>query len=267
MMMLLSHLNRTTTTLPLTIQQRDSYHRHGIVIAAAEVIRSRMISRPQSSSNAASSTSSSSSVSVEQHRNVLFITLDRPKALNTLTLETCNSMIDLLRDINRGPAVTRLVSSDAVGKEGSHVGLFILKGSGSKAFCAGGDVKSIWQELYGPSAATAVGSWQDRARLATRGTLATDFFLKEYQMNYMLSRSAVPQLSLWDGIVMGGGVGISIYGDFRVATEKTVFAMPETAIGLIPDIGGGWWLPRLANGVGLYLGEGCAVLYVSAVSE
>jgi len=262
MMMMLSHLNRTTTALPFTIQQRGSYHRHGIVIAAAEAIRSRMISRPQSSSNAASSTSLSSSLSVEQHRNVLSITLNRPKALNTLTLETCNSMIDLLRDINRGPAVTRLVSS-----EESHVGLFILKGSGSKAFCAGGDVKSIWQELYGPSAATAVGSWQDRARLATRGTLATDFFLKEYQMNYMLSRSAVPQLSLWDGIVMGGGVGISIYGDFRVATEKTVFAMPETAIGLIPDIGGGWWLPRLANGVGLYLGQGCAVLYVSAVSE
>ena len=265
--------SRTTIALPFAIQQHgSSHHRHGVVLAAVEGIKSkRMISRIQFSSS--SSSSSSSSLLVEQHHNVLSITLNRPKALNTLTLETCNSMIDLLRDINRlhppqrssgGPAVThRLVrSSDApmsyVEKEGSHVGLFILKGSGSKAFCAGGDVKSIWQELYGPSSsasAGAVGSWQDRARLATRGTLATDFFLQEYQMNYMLSRSVVPQLSLWDGIVMGGGVGISIYGDFRVATEKTVFAMPETAIGLIPDIGGGWWLPRLPNGIGLYLGE------------
>lgn len=246
--------------LPFAIQQHgSSYHRHGIVLAAVEGIKSkRMISRIQFSSS--SSSSSSSSLLVEQHHNVLSITLNRPKALNTLTLETCNSMIDLLWDINRlhPPQRNSGGSMSYVGKEGSHVGLFILKGSGSKAFCAGGDVKSIWQELYGPSSsasAGAVGSWQDRARLATRGTLATDFFLQEYQMNYMLSRSVVPQLSLWDGIVMGGGVGISIYGDFRVATEKTVFAMPETAIGLIPDIGGGWWLPRLPNGIGLYLGE------------
>jgi len=178
-------------------------------------------------------------------------------------------MIELLWDINQHHpqsnfAATHLISSymskRQVRKEGYHVGLFILKGSGNKAFCAGGDVKSIWQEMYGPATSASTTSlseasaWQDRARLAARGTLATDFFLREYQMNYYLSRSAVPQISLWDGIVMGGGVGISIYGDFRIATEKTVFAMPETAIGLIPDIGGSWWLPRLDNGVGLYLG-------------
>jgi enoyl-CoA hydratase/carnithine racemase len=86
----------------------------------------------------------------------------------------------------------------------------------------------------------------------------TDFFRDEYIMNYMLAESLAPQVSIWDGFVMGGGVGISIFGEFRVATEKAVFAMPETAIGLFPDVGGSSWLPHLKDGVGAYVGmTGC----------
>jgi hypothetical protein len=107
------------------------------------------------------------------------------------------------------------------------------------------------------------------------GLLHTDFFRREYTMNFLLGTSAAPQVSIWDGIVMGGGVGISVLGDFRVATEKSLFAMPETgcflvsvisvchcilfcfltAIGLFPDVGSSAWLPHLANGYGAAIGE------------
>jgi enoyl-CoA hydratase/carnithine racemase len=88
--------------------------------------------------------------------------------------------------------------------------------------------------------------------------MSTDFFKEEYEMNYMLGTSPIPQVSIWNGIVMGGGVGISVLGDFRVATEKTMFAMPETAIGLFPDVGSSAWLPHLHPGVGEYIGlTGC----------
>lgn len=103
----------------------------------------------------------------------------------------------------------------------------IVKGAGGKAFCAGGDVKSIWQEIVSlhPQAVPADDSYIGTGR---PGKLASDFFRAEYQMNYIIGTSLVSQVSLWDGIVMGGGVGVSVLGDYRVATEKTLFAMPET---------------------------------------
>ena len=96
-----------------------------------------------------------------------------------------------------------------------------MKGAGGKAFCAGGDVKTIWQELKDLPAGTEIGAGQ-------AGVMHSDFFRDEYIMNYMLAESTAPQVAIWDGFVMGGGVGVSIFGEFRVATEKTVFAMPET---------------------------------------
>ena len=73
-------------------------------------------------------------------------------------------------------------------------------------------------------------------------------------MNYLLGTSKIPQVSLWNGIVMGGGVGVSVLGEFRIATENTMFAMPETSIGLFPDVGSSGWLPHLKNGFGIYIG-------------
>lgn len=142
-----------------------------------------------------------------QEGKCLIVELNRPKALNALSLEMCLEMSSLL--------------GSQINSRSSSVGAFIMKGVGGKAFCAGGDVKSIWQELMdnGPPSDETIGR---------RGLLHSDFFRDEYTMDFLLGTSLRPQISLWDGIVMGGGVGISMLGAFRVATEKTMFAMPET---------------------------------------
>jgi len=122
-------------------------------------------------------------------------------------------------------------------------------GKSKPAFCAGGDVKAVYL-----------------AGLAGDKALTADFFREEYQLNYQIATQPphMPQVSIWDGVVMGGGVGLSVHGKYRVATENTLFAMPECKIGLIPDVGGTWWIPRLklysqwqnksvVGGVGNYL--------------
>ena len=89
-----------------------------------------------------------------------------------------------------------------------------------------------------------------------RGLLTADFFREEYQMNHTLAtqdHDNMPQVSIWDGVVMGGGVGLSLHGKYRVCTENTLFAKPETAIGLFPDVGGMWWLSRMKGGLGNYI--------------
>merc|ERR1712000_762184 len=104
----------------------------------------------------------------------------------------------------------------------------LIQNSNGKAFCAGGDVVAITE-------AGKNGNIE----------LGKDFFSTEYKLDYALATFPVPLISIIDGICMGGGVGISVHGTFRVATEKTMFAMPETGIGLFPDVGGGHFLPRM----------------------
>ena len=147
-------------------------------------------------------------------------TLNSPKTMNALTL----GMVQLLRPL----ALERDASA------------LLLRGAGGRAFCAGGDVRRIH---------------------SLRGNLPSqlEFFREEYLTDFALARHArtcVPHVALWDGVVMGGGVGVSIHAPFRVASERTLFAMPETAIGIFPDVGGSYVLPRLALGPwwGLYLG-------------
>ena len=141
----------------------------------------------------------------------IVLNLNRPKALNSLDNEMCDDISNKILSWH----------------ENELPNVFIVKGNGGKSFCAGGDVKSIANKLEQPN------------------KNAENFFRSEYKMNYLLGTSKVPQVSLWDGIVMGGGVGLSVYGKFRIATEKSLFAMPECAIGIFPDVGASWFLPRL----------------------
>jgi enoyl-CoA hydratase len=117
----------------------------------------------------------------------------------------------------------------------------VIEGEGERAFCAGGDVRAVWE-------AGKAGHVPGQP-----GRLTADFFREEYRLNHLIHHYPKPYIALIDGITMGGGVGLSIHGAVRVATERTLFAMPETAIGLFPDVGGSWFLPRLPGGIGLYL--------------
>ena len=161
-----------------------------------------------------------SSLLWQRSGQLLRLTLNRVKALNSLDTDMC-------ADIKKNLAQWRVVDSPPA--------VFMVKGTSGKAFCAGGDVKTIWQSLVK----------ENTGIQTTTNTEAVKFFSNEYEMNYLLGTSPVPQVSIWDGIVMGGGVGLSVLGDFRVATEKTLFAMPECAIGIFPDVGASWWLTRL----------------------
>ncbi|XP_060524634.1 3-hydroxyisobutyryl-CoA hydrolase, mitochondrial [Cylas formicarius] len=145
------------------------------------------------------------------------LVLNRPKALNSLNL----SMLDKIY-----PALVKWEKEKK---------LVVIKGAGEKAFCAGGDVKAVAESAF------------------KGGKLGQEFFRKEYINNGLIGAYKIPYVALIDGIVMGGGVGLSVHGRYRVATEKTLFAMPETQIGLFPDVGGSYFLPRLSGRLGWYL--------------
>uniref|UniRef100_A0A8D3BPU6 3-hydroxyisobutyryl-CoA hydrolase n=1 Tax=Scophthalmus maximus TaxID=52904 RepID=A0A8D3BPU6_SCOMX len=147
------------------------------------------------------------------------ITLNRPKVLNALNLTMIRQIYPQLRKWEND----------------NDTDIVIIKGDGGKAFCAGGDIRAV----------TEAGKVGD--------SLAQDFFREEYILNDAIGSCRKPYIALIDGITMGGGVGLSVHGRFRVATEKTLFAMPETAIGLFPDVGGGYFLPRLRGRLGLFL--------------
>ncbi|BDA46941.1 3-hydroxyisobutyryl-CoA hydrolase, mitochondrial [Coccomyxa sp. Obi] len=147
--------------------------------------------------------------------------LNRPKSLNALNEPMCKTLHQLYNDWDASPDVHAI----------------LVKGAGGKAFCAGGDVKGMVQYI-----------------LAGQRNKAISFFREEYSLNHKLGTLQTPHIALIDGIVMGGGAGISIHGPFRVATERTVFAMPECGIGLFPDVGASYFLPRLPGQLGTYLG-------------
>ncbi|MBX9635737.1 MAG: enoyl-CoA hydratase/isomerase family protein, partial [Magnetospirillum sp.] len=117
------------------------------------------------------------------------------------------------------------------------IGAVLLEGAGDRAFCAGGDIRAVWD---------ARGRGDD--------ALNRQLFRDEYCLDRFIHHYPKPIVSLLDGIVMGGGAGISINGGFRVATERSIFAMPETAIGFFPDVGASYFLSRCPGAIGLYLG-------------
>ncbi|XP_027199518.2 3-hydroxyisobutyryl-CoA hydrolase [Dermatophagoides pteronyssinus] len=166
-----------------------------------------------------SSSTSADEVLFETKGDKALITLNRPKALNSLSL----NMVRLI--------YPQLVKWDSDPK----IRLIIIKSNMEKAFCAGGDVREIAEK--GPNS-----------------ELSRDFFREEYTLNHKISVLGVPYISLINGICMGGGVGVSIHGPFRVATENTIVAMPETQIGFFCDVGGSYFLPRISGKLGIYLG-------------
>ncbi|MEM6857548.1 MAG: enoyl-CoA hydratase/isomerase family protein [Pseudomonadota bacterium] len=149
------------------------------------------------------------------------ITLNRTKALHALTLEMCHAMT---------AALTEWADDDEV------QAVIIDHAEGSRGFCAGGDIAML-----------------RNSALNDGGVSGRKFFHAEYQLNHQLFTYEKPVVAFMDGITMGGGVGISMPAKFRVATENTRFAMPETGIGLFPDVGGGWYLSRLGGRLGQFL--------------
>jgi enoyl-CoA hydratase len=149
-----------------------------------------------------------------------FISLNRPSALNALTLPMVHAMTAALRAWADDAAVKCVVIDHADGR----------------GFCAGGDIAFLRNSAINDG-----------------GVSGRKFFHDEYQLNHLLFTFPKPVVAFMDGITMGGGVGISQPARFRVATENTKFAMPETGIGLFPDVGGGWYLSRLEGRMGQYL--------------
>ena len=147
------------------------------------------------------------------------IRLNRPKALHALNTGMCVAMAAALEEWRGDPAVEAVLIDHAEGR----------------GFCAGGDIRMVAESGKGDGAA------------------ARRFFFEEYRMNHALFTYAKPVVAVMDGITMGGGVGISLPAKVRIATENTKFAMPETGIGLFPDVGGGWYLSRLPGRMGQYL--------------
>ena len=144
--------------------------------------------------------------------NLGHITLNRPKALNALTLDMCVE-------------ITRLMT---LWEKDANIGAVLIDGAGERAFCAGGDVILLHDSGK---------AGDDRGET---------FWRVEYALNELIHRYSKPYITLIDGFVMGGGVGLSVHGAHRVAGDHTLFAMPETGIGYFPDVGGTYFLPRLS---------------------
>ncbi len=155
---------------------------------------------------------------VEGHAGI--ISLNKPATLHALTLDMVHAMTEVLLHWQKSREVKCVIIDHAEGR----------------GFCAGGDINFL----------------RDSA-LNDDGKSGRKFFHDEYQLNHLLFTYPKPVIAFMDGIVMGGGVGISQPARYRVATENTRFAMPETGIGLFPDVGGGWYLSRLEGRVGVFL--------------
>ncbi|KAI6234994.1 Crotonase domain containing protein [Aphelenchoides besseyi] len=180
-----------------------------------------LISRPTFGkiSRMYSSATSSDEVLLKWKNQKLIITLNRPKALNALNIPMVKTIYGALKEVVDNKAAD----------------LVIIKSNNEKAFCAGGDVVAVSKSGQ------------------TNGNVHKEFFFTEYIVNNMIGTLNVPYVALIHGITMGGGCGLSINGRFRVATEKTMLAMPETALGLFPDVGATHFLSRLNHNLGQFL--------------
>ena len=163
---------------------------------------------------------SAAGASAERRGAAGVILLDRPQALNALTLPMVRVIAGALDAFERDAQIERVVIASA----------------GGRAFCAGGDIRLLYEQGQAGGHAAQLGFWRE-----------------EYRLNRRIKRYAKPIVALIDGIVMGGGVGLSAHASHRVASERTLFAMPEVAIGFFPDVGATYVLPRLAGRIGAFL--------------
>ncbi|MCU0882846.1 MAG: enoyl-CoA hydratase/isomerase family protein [Hyphomonadaceae bacterium] len=161
-----------------------------------------------------------SPVIVQQDGALGRLSLNRPEALHALNLEMVTIMTEALLAWMHDPSIGAVLIDHA---------------HGTRGFCAGGDIRMLARSGAGD------------------GAQARAFFHAEYQLNHLSHVYPKPVVALMDGVTMGGGVGISVHNLFRIATDATTFAMPETGIGLFPDVGGGWFLPRLPGAIGTWL--------------
>ncbi|MFL6791798.1 MAG: enoyl-CoA hydratase/isomerase family protein [Bradyrhizobium sp.] len=148
------------------------------------------------------------------------IRLNRPKAINAVTLE-------MFRDIDK--ALDRFETDPAVA-------VILLEGAGERGLCAGGDIRALWESSK------------------VRGDLGKTLWREEYILNARIAKFAKPYIAFMDGIVMGGGVGLSAHSSHRVVTERTKLAMPEVGLGFFPDVGGTWLLSHAPGEIGTYFG-------------
>jgi enoyl-CoA hydratase len=159
-------------------------------------------------------------VLIERRGRGGFIALNRPKALNALNLGMVRAIAGALDDFERDAAIRRVV----------------VTGVGGRAFCAGGDIRLLYEQGRAGDHESQLAFWRE-----------------EYQLNRRIKAYPKPYVSLIDGVVMGGGVGLSLHGAHIVASERISFAMPEVLIGFFPDVGAMWPLARLGRGMGAYL--------------
>lgn len=157
----------------------------------------------------------------ERRGPLALITLNRPRSLNALTLAMMKALDPRLDEWESAPTVQAVV----------------IQGAGERAFCAGGDIRALYD-----------------SRGRGNRTYTSAFYREEYAQNRRIFRFKKPYVALIDGVTMGGGVGVSVHGSHRVVTERTLFAMPETGIGMFPDVGGTYFLPRLPGELGMFLG-------------
>lgn len=159
-------------------------------------------------------------VIVRREGNAGIIRLNRPKAINALTLEMTRVIAAALDRFETDPAIA----------------LVLLEGAGERGLCAGGDIRGLYES-----------SWAG-------GDLGKIFWREEYVVNARIAKFPKPYVGFMDGLVMGGGVGLSAHGRHRVVTEKTRLAMPEAGLGFFPDVGGTWLLSRAPGELGAYFG-------------
>jgi enoyl-CoA hydratase len=152
------------------------------------------------------------------------ITLNRPQALNAITLDMAVAMTALLREWQSDPKV----------------GAVLIDGAGDRGFCAGGDIRALYEATKSEPASAA-------------DALPARFWATEYKLNVLIARYAKPIIAVMDGLVMGGGVGLSAHAAHRVVTERSAVAMPEVGIGFFPDVGAAFLLARAPGCVGTYL--------------